>query len=180
LQSLYLEKSCDCGVPSMTAESFEEATVSNKKKAKGKSKARVKSAKGDKPRVAVETEKDDKPTTTKTTDPVEVRQNIKNLVENSAVEITSGVIKKARDGQLAAAKYLFEVAGLHPSTEETRGKPEEDSVVHGLWKRIGLPVEPKSALPNAATVDATRAEKLDASEVETVKTGRAEEESSRN
>ncbi len=145
----------------MTTESFEEATVS-KKKAKGKDP--VKSAKRDKPNVVRKTEKGDKPITTKTTNTVEVRENIRNLVENSAVEIATGVIQKARDGQLAAAKYLFEVAGLHPLTEETAGKPEEDSVAHRLWKRIGVQVETGNGVPNTATVDATHAaEKVDAS-----------------
>jgi hypothetical protein len=144
-----------------------------KKKAKGESKAPVKSAKTDKPGLAVEAGKNNKPSTVKTTDAVEVRQNIKNLVENSAVEIASGMIEKARTGQLAAAKYLFEVAGLHPLTEETAGKPEEDSVAHRLWKRMGMPVEPGSDGPDLATGEATsEAEKLGASVEEADKVAR--------
>ena len=152
----------------MTTGSFGEATVI-KKRAK-KSKAQVKSSKRDRLSVKVEAEKNDKPNTTKTTDAVEVRQNIRNLVENSAVEIASGMIKKARTGQLAAAKYLFEVAGLHPLTVETAGKPEEDSVVHRLWKRIGLQVEPQSGVADVAPADASsESEKLVVRVVETDK-----------
>ena len=44
---------------------------------------------------------------------------------SSAAEMTSGVIERARTAQLAAATYLFEVAGLHSLMEETAGNPEE-------------------------------------------------------
>ena len=120
----------------MTAEGFGEATL-GKKKAKKKSKAPVKSAEKDKQSARREVRKNYKPSTAKTKDTNQVRQNIRNLVENSAEEIANGVIGKARSGQLSAAKYLFEVAGLHPLTPEVEAK--SGSLVRSFCQRIGLP-----------------------------------------
>jgi hypothetical protein len=78
----------------------------------------------------------------KPVDMVRVRENINNLVGNSAKEIAAKVIEVAKTGQLASAKYLFEAVGLYPATEETQAKPPEDSLAFTLLKRMGLPTEP--------------------------------------
>ena len=92
--------------------------------------------------------------TKKPMDIARVRENITNLVGDSAEDIATEVIKVAKTGQLAPAKYLFEVAGLYPATEETAAKPE-DSLAHTLLMRMGLPTEPvvcdEDPLPAAVT-----------------------------
>jgi hypothetical protein len=70
----------------------------------------------------------------------QARRNIQALVKNSAVDITQKMIEAAKSGKVAPAKYLFELAGVHPMTEDTR--PEEDSLAYVLLKRLGLPTEP--------------------------------------
>lgn len=80
--------------------------------------------------------------TKKPVDIVQARENVASLVRNSATEIATRVIEEAKAGQLASAKYLFEVAGLYPATEETRAVGTESSLAHTLLKRMGLPTEP--------------------------------------
>jgi len=52
------------------------------------------------------------------------------------------VVKVAMTGQLASAKYLFEVVGLYPATEQTAAGPGENSLADTLLARMGLPLEP--------------------------------------
>jgi hypothetical protein len=74
---------------------------------------------------------------------VEVRENINELVKDSAEEIATSVIGVAtRTGQLASAKYLFEAIGLYPATEETAPTEVVGSLAHTLLTRMGLPTEP--------------------------------------
>jgi hypothetical protein len=76
-------------------------------------------------------------------DIVEVRQNINELVKDSAEDIATSVIEVAtRTGQLASAKYLFEAIGLYPATEQTAATPVAGSLAFTLLKRMGLPTEP--------------------------------------
>jgi hypothetical protein len=76
-------------------------------------------------------------------DMARVRKDISNMVGNSATEIAAGMINAALAGELAPAKYLFEMAGLYPAREETdTANPQEDSLAHILLKRMGLPTEP--------------------------------------
>ena len=75
-------------------------------------------------------------------DVVQARQDVADLVRDSAAEIAMGMIEGAKAGQLASAKYLFEVAGLYPATEETEMERTEDSLAYTLLKRMGLPTEP--------------------------------------
>ena len=100
-----------------------------KKKAKGSSKGKAKNA-----------GKDSVPSTQKPVDMVNVRENIHRLVGHSAEEIAAKVIEIAKDGQLASAKYLFEVVGVYPATEETKAKGP-DSLAYALLKRMGQPTE---------------------------------------
>jgi len=71
-------------------------------------------------------------------DMVEARKNISDAVRSSAMDIIGALIQKAEDGEVAPAKYLFEMVGLHPATEETTSKPE-DSLAYTLLERMGLP-----------------------------------------
>jgi len=77
----------------------------------------------------------------KPADMVLVRENIRNMVWNSAETIIVGLIAAARKGELAAARYLFEAAGLHPAAEGNN-PPEENSLAYSLLKQLGLPTEP--------------------------------------
>jgi hypothetical protein len=72
-----------------------------------------------------------------------VRMDILNMVGNSAVAIATAVINSALAGDVARAKYLFEIAGVYPATVETGAtNPEGGSLAHVLLKRMGLPTEP--------------------------------------
>jgi len=73
---------------------------------------------------------------------VQVRKSIAAMVREAAEEIVTGVIEKAKSGQLAQAKYLFEAVGLYPPTAETMTPAPEDSLAFTLLKRMGLPTEP--------------------------------------
>ena len=76
-------------------------------------------------------------------DIVEVRENINELVKESAELIATSVIEVAtRTGQLASAKYLFEAVGLYPATEATEPAPVDGSLAHTLLARMGIPTEP--------------------------------------
>ncbi len=100
-------------------------------------------------------------------DIVEVRENINELVKDSAEEIATSVIEVAtRTGQLASAKYLFEAVGIYPPTEETTGTPGKGSLAHTLLKRMGLPTEP-------VICDEDEAEAARANAVKVVKVGAA-------
>jgi hypothetical protein len=83
------------------------------------------------------------PTADEQVDIVEVREDINNLVAGSAKDIVAKMIEVAREtGQLALAKYLFEVVGLYPASEQTADQPKEDSLAEILLRRLGLPVRP--------------------------------------
>jgi len=102
------------------------------KKAKGKSKGTTK-----------KTAKKKAPEKKKGKDVVQVRENINELVKDSAEDIATEVIKVAKTGQLASAKYLFEAAGIYPATEQTAMmRPIETSLAHTLLTRMGLPLDP--------------------------------------
>jgi hypothetical protein len=76
-------------------------------------------------------------------DIVEAREGINNLVAGSAKDIVAKMIEVAKEtGQLALAKYLFEVVGLYPASKQTADQPKEDSLAAILLRRLGLPVRP--------------------------------------
>lgn len=103
------------------------------KKAKGKGKSAAKTA------VA----KKSSPKPKKGKDIVEVRENINELVKESAEDIATSVIEVAtRTGQLASAKYLFEAVGLYPANEQSDARPLETTMAHQLLTRMGIPLEP--------------------------------------
>ncbi len=111
--------------------------MSIKKKAKGKSKGTAKKAA--KKKASAKTRA---PSKKKGKDIVQVRENINELVKDSAKDIATEVIKVAKTGQLASAKYLFEAAGIYPATEQTTVNPIERSLAHTLLTRMGLPLDP--------------------------------------
>jgi hypothetical protein len=102
----------------------------------------VKKAKGKGKGTAKKSAKKSPPKTKKPVDLAKVRENINNLVGDSAEDIATGVITVARTGQLASARYLFEAVGLYPATEQTAAKPVDNSLAHTLLMRMGLPLEP--------------------------------------
>jgi hypothetical protein len=71
-----------------------------------------------------------------------VRENIRNIVWNSAEAVVAKLIESAMTGQVAAAKYLFEMVGMNPAMEELGREPAEESFALTLLKRLGLPTEP--------------------------------------
>ena len=109
------------------------------KKAKGKGKETTTKAVK---KAAKNTAKASGANAKKPVDMVKVRENINNLVGNSAKKIAIEVIKVALTGQLATAKYLFEAVGLYPPTEQTEVRPIETTLAHTLLTRMGLPLEP--------------------------------------
>jgi hypothetical protein len=71
-------------------------------------------------------------------DRAQMRKGIDQLVWDSAEVIAKKVIEGAREGQVAAAKYLFEAVGLYPATEETKANTAEESLPSALLRRIAL------------------------------------------
>ena len=71
-------------------------------------------------------------------DVFEARKSISDEVRGSSLEIVNGLIRAAAKGEVGPAKYLFEMVGLYPATEETSSKPE-DSLAFTLLQRMGLP-----------------------------------------
>src|SRR5579863_1124868 len=67
-----------------------------------------------------------------------VREKIRDLVGTSAEAMVAELIESGGSGQLAVAKYLFEVAGIYPAPESEGGQGGEDSVAHALFVRMGL------------------------------------------
>lgn|GEM_PF-638237 len=111
----------------------------SKKKARGK---RTGTAKKSGKHSAKKSTKGKASETTKPVDLVQVRENINNMVGESAVEIATGVINGAKAGRLTSAKYLFEAIGLYPATEQTAPRQVENSLAHTLLTRMGLPLDP--------------------------------------
>jgi hypothetical protein len=71
-------------------------------------------------------------------DLVEARKSISDVVRGAALGIVGALIEKAEDGEVGPAKYLLEMVGLYPATEETASNPE-DSLAYTLLQRMGLP-----------------------------------------
>jgi hypothetical protein len=76
-------------------------------------------------------------------DPAEVRQQIAGMVKSGAKEITRAVIVHAKQGELAPAKYLLEMAGVYPlMTDGSTSTSDEDCLAKTLLHRLNLPEEP--------------------------------------
>jgi hypothetical protein len=111
----------------------------SKKKARGKRRGTAKKSRKDSAQKSTRRRASPKK---KPVDLVQVRENINNLVGESAEALAAGVINVAKAGQLTSAKYLFEAIGLYPATEQTAPRPLENSLAHTLLTRMGLPLDP--------------------------------------
>lgn len=79
----------------------------------------------------------------KNIDAAKVREEIADLVKEGAKGITEAVIDQAMHGELAPARYLFEVAGVYPlSTDSSLSSGEEDSLAKTLLDRLNIPDNP--------------------------------------
>ena len=92
--------------------------------------------------------------TPKPVDAAQARENVASLVRASATEIASGVLTGAKAGQLASAKYLFEMAGLFPAKEAAASTLPEDTLSRTLLKRMGQPTEPATCADDHAATAA--------------------------
>jgi hypothetical protein len=105
--------------------------------------------------------------------PVGVRKEISLMVESEATVIARAVIDEGKKGQLATAKYLFEMASIFPGTEADglQATSEEDCFAKTLLHRLNLPQEPvkrdedEAAKPEAS-VEAKPESKAEAVSVE--------------
>lgn len=74
----------------------------------------------------------------KGTDPAQVREEIAGIVKSGAINITAAVMDQAMHGELAPAKYLFEMAGVYPpASDGTQATEEEDCLAKTLLDRVG-------------------------------------------
>jgi hypothetical protein len=97
-----------------------------KKKAKSKTAAK-KPAKGKKSEAKAKPE----------TNPAEVRKEISELVKEAAAAVAGAVIDVAKTGQLAPARYLFEMANIFPPAPDgEQATTEEDCLAKMLLARI--------------------------------------------
>jgi hypothetical protein len=85
-----------------------------------------------------------------------VRENIVDLVGASAEAIAKKLIEDAEAGQLAAAKYLFEMAGIYPPAEQAEENPAEESLAATLLRQMGLPLGPVTCGEESAQSGVTR------------------------
>lgn len=71
----------------------------------------------------------------------EVRERIKNLVGNAAVEMVKNGIAEANKGHYAAMKFLFELVGLFPAGEDAEGG-EDGGLATALFGQLGIQAGP--------------------------------------
>ncbi len=70
-------------------------------------------------------------------DAAKVREEIAGLVKAGAPKIAVAVIDQAAHGELAPAKYLFEIAGIFPKPAEgEQATEEEDCLAKTLLARL--------------------------------------------
>jgi hypothetical protein len=80
------------------------------------------------------------PRARKEVNPAEVRKEVSKMVESEAAEIAEAVIDEAKKGQLAPAKYLFEMASIYPpAADGEQATTEEDCLAKMLLGRISPP-----------------------------------------
>ncbi len=73
----------------------------------------------------------------KPVDAAKVREEITELVKAGAEEIAEAVMELAARGELAPAKYLFEMAGIFPRpVEGEQATEEEDCLAKTLLARL--------------------------------------------
>lgn len=67
-----------------------------------------------------------------------LRQEITKLIGNDALQMVAATIEQVHQGHYQALKYLFEVIGLYPATDEPDAH-EQDSLAKTLLKYLGVP-----------------------------------------
>jgi hypothetical protein len=72
----------------------------------------------------------------KTKDAGQVREEIAGMVKQEAKKITAAVVDKAKLGELAPIKYLFEVAKIYPQVEGEENPQEEENLAKMLLARL--------------------------------------------
>lgn len=76
-------------------------------------------------------------------DPAKVREDIAGIVKSRARKITIAVADKAGHGELAPAKFLFEMAHIYPQPPEGSMPPADDeSFAKMLLNRLNIPESP--------------------------------------
>jgi len=77
-----------------------------------------------------------------------IRETIANLVGAEAVDICAALAEEARKGELAPAKFLFEMSGLYPASAASNDAEELDQdqedgsdLARVLLRRLALPGE---------------------------------------
>jgi hypothetical protein len=83
-----------------------------------------------------------------------IREQITNLVGNSALEMVETTMKQVDQGHYLAMKYLFEMVGLCPATP-VEATVEEDSLAKTLLRRLKLPqeIDPGTEVTQDSVVD---------------------------
>ena len=75
--------------------------------------------------------------------PSEVRKELAKLILDEAEEITNALIGQGKIGQLAPAKYAFEVARIFPEVNDgSEATREEDCLAKTLLDRLNIPDKP--------------------------------------
>jgi hypothetical protein len=75
-----------------------------------------------------------------------VRKQVCRIIEARAKKMTEAVAGQAESGQVGPAKFLFEVANIHPLVkDETEVTKREESLAETLLDRLGIPKTPVAA-----------------------------------
>jgi len=75
--------------------------------------------------------------------PAEVRKELAKLILDEAENITNALISQGKIGQVAPAKYAFEVAHIFPETNDgSEATREEDCLAKTLLDRLNIPDKP--------------------------------------
>ena len=89
-----------------------------------------------------------------------MRNDIAKIVESGAKKITKAVMDQAMTGQLAPAKYLFEMAEIYPqATDGSHSTVDEECLAATLLRRLDMPDEPVPRDEEDAPQAAAAAEK---------------------
>jgi len=90
-----------------------------------------------------------------------IRAMIANTVGGQALDITSALVEEAKKGELAPAKFLFEVIGLYPvsagpADEEAEAAEDGNEFAKALLQRLALPGSGEDAEGATEFVGVTR------------------------
>lgn len=80
-------------------------------------------------------------------DMAKVRNDVANIVGSGAKKIAAAVVEEAKKGQLAPAKFLFEMAGVFPVPTESEPATgdDEESLAKVLMEKLKTAEDPKAA-----------------------------------